>query len=106
MINQFNFKVQTQLYYGTGYSRKLGDFLKGKGYENIAILVDGGVVNNSTYYKEIKQIIENSSRKLFIEVLRGTEEPDYDYLDEIAAKIRSLDKIDILIGIEEAVLLT
>lgn len=99
MINQFNFKVQTQVYYGIGYSRKLVDFLKGKGYENIAILVDGGVVNNSTYYKEIKQIIENSSRKLFIEVLRGTEEPDYDYLDEIAAKIRSLDKIDILVGI-------
>lgn len=99
MINQFSFKVQTQVYYGIGYSRKLGDFLKEKGYENIAILVDGGVVNNSTYYNEIKQIVENSSRKLFIEVLRGTEEPDYNYLDEIAAKIRSLDKIDILIGI-------
>ncbi len=99
MIDQFSFKLQTQTHYGIGYSRKMGDFLREKGYENVVIMVDEGVVEKSAYYKEVKEIVEKSSGKLFIEILRGTEEPDYDYLDKIATKIRAIDKIDILIGI-------
>jgi len=99
VIDQFCFNLQTQTYYGIGCSRKLGVFLKDKGYENIVIMVDEGVVEKSVYYSEIKQIVSKCSGNLFIEILRGTEEPDYDYLDEIAARIRAIDAADIIIGI-------
>lgn len=99
MIEQFSFKLQTRMHYGIGYSRKLGDFLGEKGYENVVIMVDEGVVEKSAYYKEVKEIIEKSSDKLFIEILRGMEEPDYDYLDESVTKIRAIDDVDIIIGI-------
>lgn len=99
MINQFNFQLQTQLYYGIGLSRTLGDFLKEKQYKNVAVMVDEGVKNKSDYYNEIIEIIGKGSNELHIEIMRGTEEPDYTYLDEIASKLRSLNKIDVIMGI-------
>lgn len=99
MLDTFMFSVQTQLCYGAGWSRNIPKLLNDNGYRNIVILVDEGVVNYSPYFGEIKEIISNYAESLFVEVLRGSEEPDYDYLDLVAEKIRTIKELDVLIGI-------
>lgn len=99
MIDKFFFHLTTQLYFGTGYSQKVCEILKDKGYKNIAVLVDEGVVKHSSYYKEFIENLKSLSSTLTVEILRGTEEPDYDYLDETAEKIRAVEPLDLLIGI-------
>jgi len=99
MIDQFFFQLQTRLFYGIGYSKNLGKMIKDNGYRNVAILVDEGVFRTLPYYQEIQDVIEKAAARLHIEVLRGTEEPDYGYLDEITDKVRNIDTIDVIVGI-------
>jgi alcohol dehydrogenase len=99
MIDQFYFQLKTQTYYGFGYSRSLGQFLTERNFKNVAILVHEGVYSHSSYYKEIRRLIEDHVDTLIEEVLRGDEEPDYDYLDEITKKVRDMPDLDVLIGI-------
>ena len=99
MMDQFGFKLLTQAYFGFGYSRQLGDFLQERNFKNIVLMVHEGVYENSDYFEEINSIIENHTDSLKVEVLRGSEEPDYDYLDKVVNKIRSVDKIDVIVGI-------
>jgi alcohol dehydrogenase len=99
MIDQFNFKLQTQTYYGFGFSRKLGQFLQEHNYNYVVLMVHEGVYENSDYFQEINSIVESHTSSLMLEVLRGSEEPDYDYLDEVANKIQSAGKIDVIVGI-------
>jgi alcohol dehydrogenase class IV len=73
--------------------------IKDNGYRNVAILVDEGVFRTLPYYQEIQDVIEKAAARLHIEVLRGTEEPDYGYLDEITDKVRNIDTIDVIVGI-------
>jgi len=98
-MNTPTFCLQTQTFYGIGWSRNIGGLLKENEFRNIVILVDEGVQNKSQYFVEVQQIVSNVAGKLNVEVVRGTEEPDYDYLDTIADKIRSLSETDVLIGI-------
>ena len=99
MVSDFGFQVQTKMYYGIGCSRNLPAFLSERGFSNIAFLVDEGVKKNSNYYFEIRNIAEKSVKNLHIQTIRGTEEPDYDYLDEVVGRIRDLGDVDVLVGI-------
>ena len=99
MKQSFYFQVKTQLTAGVGASRDIAEFLNDKEMRDIAVLVDAGVVEHSSYFGEIKAILEEACRSLEVIELRGSEEPDYDYLDEIVAELRGLDNIDVLIGI-------
>lgn len=99
MTTDFNFFLKTQLQYGVGCTRKIGDFLTEKAFRDIVVIADEGVVNSSTYFNEFIDCIRNSVYNTHIKVVRGTEEPDYDYLDEMADHIRGIDKIDLIIGI-------
>ena len=99
MRNQFDFKLQTQTYYGFGYSRRLGQFLQERNFKNVVLLVHRGVSECSNYFQEIKSVVEGHISSLRVEVLRGSEEPDYDYLDLVVEKIRSFKKIDAIVGI-------
>ena len=92
MRNQFDFKLQTQTYYGFGYSRRLGQFLQERNFKNVVLLVHRGVSECSNYFQEIKSVVEGHIPSLRVEVLRGSEEPDYDYLDLVVEKIRSFKK--------------
>ena len=96
---QFAFQVKTEMYYGIGYSRNLGKFLQERGLARVGLLVDAGVAQKASYYQEVRDILAGHTKNLYIEELRGTEEPDYDYLDEVAAKIRQIEHLDVLIGI-------
>jgi alcohol dehydrogenase class IV len=97
-MDNFNFRLNTNLIYGIGSSRNIGTLLKENGYDDLTILVDEGVYK-SDYFKEIFGIIKDNSKSTIVEVIRGSKEPDYDYLDEVADKIRLIKKIDVLIGI-------
>jgi alcohol dehydrogenase len=99
MMDQFDFKLSTKTFYGFGYSRKLGTFLQERNLKDVVVMVHEGVYENSDYFKEINSILESHTSSLKIEVLRGSEEPDYDYLDEVANRIRSFDKFDAIVGI-------
>ncbi len=99
MMNISKFYLQTKTYYGIGCSRNLDRILKENGFRNVVILVDEGVKSKSEYFEEVQQIVSDNSHELNVEVLRGTEEPDYDYLDVIADKVRKMPKVDVLIGI-------
>lgn len=99
MIDTFGFLLETRLLYGIGWTRGIGDFLRDKGFSRVLVLVDQGCAEHSPYFSEIKGILAASARELFVEVLRGSEEPDYDYLDQVAAKARSLPLPDLLVGI-------
>lgn len=98
MGNEFNFQLQTQLFYGFGFCRKLDEFLKKLGFQKSALLVDEGVAK-SIYYQDVLERIIQRYPNIVITRLRGTEEPDYDYLDEIADKIRRIEKLNVIVGI-------
>ena len=99
MKEQFYFQFKTKTNYGFGYSRNLPAFLAEHGFCKVVLMVHDGVVQHSDYYQEIVSLLEKSVEKLTIEILRGNEEPDYDYLDEIAKKIRTIPDIDVIVGI-------
>jgi len=99
MNSEFSFQLYTDVRYGVGYSKKIGNFLKDHDFNKVLILVDEGCSKKSEYFDEVKSVINQYTEKLDIFYLRGTEEPDYDYLDEIVEKVRRLDKPDIIIGI-------
>jgi len=84
--------------YGVGRSRELDSFLRERGISRVLITVDEGVVRHAPYFKEIQGIIAKAA-DCTVETLRGSEEPDYDYLDEVAAKLRQAPRPGLLIGI-------
>jgi alcohol dehydrogenase class IV len=84
--------------YGVGRSRELDGFLRERGISRVLITVDEGVVRYAPYFKEIQGIIAEAA-DCTVETLRGSEEPDYDYLDEVAAKLRQASRPGLLIGI-------
>jgi hypothetical protein len=95
MIGQFDFKLQTHTFYGFGYSRKLGAFLQDRNFNNVVLMVHEGVYENSEYFKEIQSILESHTSTMRMEVLRGSEEPDYDYLDECTSSNECGQRIDL-----------
>ena len=99
MKEQFYFQFKTKTNYGFGYSRNLPAFLAEHGFSKVVLMVHEGVAQHSDYYQEIVSLLVKSVEKLTIEILRGNEEPDYDYLDEIAKKIRAICDVDVIVGI-------
>jgi alcohol dehydrogenase class IV len=95
---RFQFQLDNRLIYGVGRSRELAAFLAERGMRRVLITVDEGVAQHSAYYKEIVGLLTPAA-ELSIETLRGSEEPDYDYLDAVAAKLRSASRPQLVIGI-------
>ena len=95
----FNFHLHTDVYYGLLQSKKLGEFLKDRDLSHVLILVDEGCARKSEYFGEIREIIKKNVDQLHLELIRGTKEPDYDYLDEVSDRARSVGNVDVVIGI-------
>ncbi len=98
MVEEFYFQLQTNMLHGFGYTRKLPEFLKTKGYRSPLILVDEAV-SQTVYFKEILGRVSEAYPEITFITLRGTEEPSYDYLDEMADRVRKLKKVDFIVGI-------
>jgi alcohol dehydrogenase class IV len=99
MRDTFFFQLDNRLHYGVGWSRGLGDFVKGLGWRHVAVLVDEGVAAHNRYYAEIKRLLESAVDGVSEMRLRGSDEPSYDYLDSLAGEVRALPKLDGIIAI-------
>lgn len=99
MKDNFFFQLDNRLLSGIGKTREIGELIKQQGWKAITLLVDEGVYAHSAYYKEIKTLIEGASDSVHEICLRGSEEPSYDYLDDVADQIRGFDSVDAIVAI-------
>jgi alcohol dehydrogenase class IV len=95
---RFQFQFDNRLMFGAGRSRELGAFVRERGIPRVLLTVDEGVAQHSAYYREILGVIREAA-ETSVETLRGSEEPDYDYLDQVAGRVRQLPRPDLLIAI-------
>ncbi len=98
MTEKFLFQLDNRLLFGAGCSRELGTFLRERDFARVLLIVDEGVERASAYYREIQALLADVAQ-LSVVALRGSEEPDYDYLDEMAARVRQLPRPELLIAI-------
>jgi len=98
MNNNFFFQLNTKLFSGIGKTRDIAQLINLHDLR-VVILVDEGVAKHSAYFNEITSIIELSCNSMTELILRGNEEPSYDYLDNITGKVRDIGKIDLIIAI-------
>jgi alcohol dehydrogenase len=95
---RFLFQLDNRLIYGAGRSRELTGWLRERGLARVLVAVDAGVARHSSYCREILGALAAAAATT-LETLRDSEEPDYDYLDEVAERVRALPKPDLLIAI-------
>ena len=98
MSEKFLFQLDNRLLYGVGRSRELGAFVRERGFRRVVLAVDEGVAQHSAYYREVHDIVSTAADTT-VRTLRGSEEPDYDYLDEVTAQLRQGPAPQLLIGI-------
>lgn len=98
MSENFNFQIDNRMLFGLGRSLTLGQFIQSNNFGNVLILVDEGVFKHSNYFLEISAAIREIVN-LTTEILSGSQEPDYDYLDVVTAKIRDKIRPDLIVGI-------
>lgn len=84
---------------GIGSTRGITELLEARGYAGALVLADEAVARSSPYFAEILTLLEAGARSVDVQHLRGTEEPDYDYLDAVVAGLRSKPLPDVVIGI-------
>ena len=99
MTATFQFKVVDNLLSGVGSTRQIEKLFTRHGYQRVLILVDDGVAENSAYLTEIEALLMQGGREVALHRLRGTEEPDYAYLDSVVAQRRKEPMPDVIIGI-------
>jgi alcohol dehydrogenase class IV len=99
MRDTFFFQLDNRLHYGVGWSRGLGEFVKGLGWRHVAVLVDEGVAEHNPYFREIMPLLARAVATVTEFRLRGSDEPSYDYLDSLAGKIRALRSLDGIVAI-------
>lgn len=98
MSEKFQFQLDNRLLYGCGRSRELGAWVRERGFSRLLVAVDEGVARNSAYYQEVLGTLTEAVDTA-VEVLRGSEEPDYDYLDEVASRVRRQRQPALVLGI-------
>jgi alcohol dehydrogenase len=99
MSEKYFFQLQNKLHYGVGCSIEVANIIQGNDYSSILILVDEGVSEHSIYYKDFLKGIKQKKTNLTVMILRGSEEPSYDYIDKIYTEIKNLKSPDVIIGI-------
>lgn len=94
-----NFRVSDNLVCGVGATRQIGAFLERHAFRRVVVTVDEAVADRSDYFPEIESVMRADGRDVLVHRLRGSEEPDYDYLDAQVADLRSHPAPDVIIGI-------
>ena len=100
MNNFFKFQLNTKVISGVNSTLDhLPQLLDDNKFKSILILVDEGVYNHSDYYKQMVNSLQKREYSVETIILRGNEEPDYTYVDEVATEVRKKSLIDVIIGI-------
>jgi alcohol dehydrogenase class IV len=97
MISTFSFQLDNRLRYGFGASRSLDAFVKEHGWNHIALVADQGVIP-LPYFQTVQSLLKSVAQIHLVSV-RSSEEPSYDYLDQLAETVRKIPTIDALIAI-------
>jgi alcohol dehydrogenase class IV len=97
--DSFFFQLKTNVYYGLGRSREIGRILADKGLGNVVLLVDEGCAAASAYFAEVAGAIAAEAASVDTVLLRGSEEPDYDYLDAVAGDLRAKPLPDVIVAV-------
>jgi alcohol dehydrogenase class IV len=97
MISTFSFQLDNRLQYGFGISRKLDVFVKDRGWKHIVLVVDQGIMS-IPYFQTVSDLLKNAA-EIHLVPVRNSEEPSYDYLDQLADTVRCFSKVDALIAI-------
>lgn len=98
MSERFQFQLDNRLIFGAGRSRELAGFVRERGFGRILVAVDEGVMRASAYYREILDLLAGVA-ELDVVSLRGSEEPDYDYLDDLTQRVRGLPRSGLVLAI-------
>ncbi len=94
--NTFNFQLKNEVLSGFGLCRDLHEVFTALGKSRVIVLVDQAVMESS-YYEIVAKSI--AGHILTVIPIRCTEEPAYDYLDEIAEEVRRISGFDLIVGI-------
>ena len=94
--NRFNFQLKNEVFSGFGLCRELDVIFKALGKSRVIVLVDQAVMASSYYEIVAKSISDHIHTVIPISC---TEEPAYDYLDEIAEEVRRISDFDLIVGI-------
>ncbi len=89
-LKPFSFKLKTDMRFGIGISRNIGDLVANYNFRRLCLIVDSGVLNNNQI---VHDLIGNLGR--LSEIVKIFEnkisEPDYDYLDNCKMEFATLE---------------
>ena len=94
--HHFNFQLKNEVLSGFGLCRELDRVFGKLGKSSVVILVDQAVMESS-YYETVSRSIKGHIHTVI--PIRCTEEPAYNYLDQIAEEVRRLSGFDLIVGI-------
>lgn len=95
-IDIFSFTLKTNVKFGVGISKNLGDILLEFGYKKIGVIVDAGVYETDVMRDVLTNLESTSdSVKVFKNVCA---EPDYDFLEDCKNDFLT-DDFDCIVGI-------
>ena len=88
-LKSFSFKLKTDMRFGIGISRNIGDLLADYKFGRLCLIVDSGVLNNNKIVHDLIGNLGHSSEivKIFENKIG---EPDYDYLDNCKMEFAAL----------------
>jgi alcohol dehydrogenase class IV len=93
---EFSFVLKTNMKFGPGISKNLGNLLSDQGYKRIGLIIDAGVYENDII-KEVIENIKNTSDAL--KIFKNTvSEPDYDFLESCKNEFLT-EEFDCIVGI-------
>lgn len=93
-MNDFSFKLQTNMKFGAGTAESLPSFLSEQKYGRIGLIADKGIVGIQTYRK-IYNLLKSQSY-IEHEYINEVSEPAYEDVDRITNEFRN-KKIDCLV---------
>lgn len=89
-LKSFRFTVNTDMRFGIGISRNIGDLLANYNFGRLCLVVDSAVLNNNKLVQDLIENLGHSSKivKIFENKI---SEPDYDYLDNCKMELATLE---------------
>lgn len=95
---QFDFKFATDAIFGHNRYRELPSLLRERGWSRPGFLMDAALRKTPPAIDLLRLLRQEFNEDVAVLESRSGAEPDYDYLDECAARFRGLN-IDCLVGL-------
>lgn len=83
--------------YGVGICRTLDGLVRKNAWQSVVLVADQGIIGLD-YFNIVLRLLESVAVVNLVPV-RSSEEPSYDYLDELAGTVRSIEAADVIVAI-------